>query len=418
MKTFCAALLLMIAAAPASLAAQGSARPPKRLRLFLDCNTRCDRDYLRTSVTVVDWVTDPAASDVQVIASGLSTGAGGRRVTLDFIGHGALAGRGDTVTFSTRPDASDDDARLEFARVLRLGLVQYLLAAKQADHVAITVSDSTATAPTATTDPWNHWVFTIGSDFEFDAQSQESQYQIGGDLRANRTTDEWKVRLGLGANINRTSYTLQDSSTFVARRDRWSGSALIVRSAGPHWSIGGTSDIRSSKPDNLDLRTRLAPAVEWDLFPYREATQRQLIVVYSLGATRYDYVDTTIYNKVAETRFDQKLEVAYASQQPWGTARLSGTASAFLDDWARNRLSIYGRLEVRLARGLSFDVEAQYARVRDQITLRKGDISDQDIFLRLRELATNYQASLQLGLSYTFGSFFNSIVNPRFNELN
>ncbi|MEO8480310.1 MAG: hypothetical protein ABI542_11835 [Gemmatimonadota bacterium] len=406
----------MLTGVVSPLAAQTPTAAPPRLRLFLDCHVQCERDFLRTEITMVDWVTDRTASDVHVIASGLRTGAGGSEVTLEFIGRGRLAARVDTVAFTTPPNASDDDVRQEFARVLRLGLVRYLLATGQAGSLTLESGDMSGpgTASTAN-DPWNKWVFTVGADVEFDAESQERRTNIGGDLNANHTSADWKVRLGVGGNVDRTTFTLEDGSKFHARRDRSYGSGLVVRSINDHWSVGATGGVRSSKPDNLDLRVRLAPAIEWDLFPYAEVTRRQLIVVYSAGVTRYDYVEPTIFDKTQETRLDHELQVAYASSQPWGNARLSGAASSFLDDWASNRLSIYGSLEVRLTRGLSFDAEASYSRIRDQITLRKGDASDEEIFLRLRELATGYRANIQVGLKYRFGSFFNSVVNPRFD---
>ncbi len=400
-----------------TLAAQQPAT--SRLAVFLDCHTRCDREYFRTEVTLVDWVTDRTAADVHVIASGLRNGAGGRAVTLEYIGRNELAGRTDTVTFQTPPDATDETYRHEFARVLRLGLVPYLLAARQADNLALEVAAPAPGAiPTATTDPWNHWIFTVGADGEVNTESSQKNYQFGGKLRANRTTENWKLRFNLGGDLDRTSFTLEDGSTFTARRDEWSFWTLAVRSRGPHWSIGATGSLRGSKPDNLDLRARLAPAIEWDLFPYAEATRRQLIMIYSLGLTHYNYVETTIYDKLAETRFDHALKIAYQVRQPWGSTQVSGTASTYLHDWSRNRLSVRGGLDVRVARGLQLQVEGSYSRVRDQITLRKGDASDEEVFLRLRELATNYRANLQIGMSYTFGSFFNSIVNPRFDELN
>ncbi len=407
---------VLLAVGAGTLPAQ---RPvPARLALFLDCHTRCDTEYLRTELTLVDWVTDRTAADVHVIASGLRGGAGGRVVTLEFIGRNALAGRSDTVTFDTPPDATDDTYREEFARVLRLGLVPYLLAARQADNLALEVAaPATGAIPTATSDPWNHWIFTVGADGEVNTESSQKNYQFGGKLRANRTTENWKLRFNLEGDLDRTSFTLEDGGTFTARRDEWNFWTLAVRSRGPHWSIGATGSLRGSKPDNLDLRARLAPAIEWDLFPYAEATRRQLIVIYSLGLTHYDYVETTIYDKLAETRLDHALKVAYQVRQPWGSAQVSGTASTFLHDWSRNRLSIRGGLDIRVARGLQLQVEGSYSRVRDQITLRKGDASDEEVFLRLRELATDYRANLQIGMSYTFGSFFNSIVNPRFDEL-
>lgn len=410
------ALSLALLVPAGSAVAQDPEPSPRRVRLFLDCHTDCDPSYLRTALPVVDWVTDRTVATLHVIATGLSTGAGGREVTLTFLGRGPLAGRADTVRFATTPDATDEERRREFARVLRLGMVRYLLATREAGTLQVE-GEALAADPATSADPWNHWVFSVGSNFEFDAESQETQYRLGADLSAYRTTEDWKLRFDLGGDLDRTTFTLDDGDTFAARRDEWQGETLIARSVGDHWAVGGVGEAGSSKPDNLDFRVRVAPALEWDLFPYAEATRRQFILVYSLGLTRYDYVDPTIYDRMAETRLDHELRIAYESRQPWGNARVSGGASAFLDDWSRNRLSASGSVEVRIARGLAFDVEASYTRVRDQITLRKGDASDEEIFLRLRELATDYEAGVELGLSYTFGSFSNSVVNPRFDEV-
>mgnify|MGYP002625823306 FL=1 len=140
-------------------------------------------------------------------------------------------------------------------------------------------------------------------------------------------------------------------------------------------------------------------------------------MLYRFALNRFDYVEETIYHQVEETRFDHQLQVAYETNQPWGNAYLSGSARNYLHDWSLNRLGVSGGLEVRLARGLEFEVDGSYSRVRNQITLRKGDATDEEIFLRLRELATGYRASLNVGLSYTFGSFLNTVVNPRMDEL-
>jgi hypothetical protein len=389
-----------------------------RLRLFLDCHTHCDRDYLRTEITMVDWVTDRTASHVHVIASGQSTGAGGNEVTLEYIGRGGLVGRSDTVVFRTPPDATSDLYRREFERTLRLGLVRYLLAAGQAATLVVEETVPAGfVAVVPSRDPWNHWVFTVQVDGELDGESRELGYEVGAEVRANRTTEDWKVRLRLGGDVDRTTFELDDGEEFTATRDGWSSRALVVRSVSPHWSLGGVIDAWSYKPDNLDFRARVGPAIEWNLYPYAEATRRQFVVLYTLTANRFDYVEETIFNEVEETRFDHQLQVAYETDQPWGSAYLSGSAQSFLHDWSLNRFGISGGIELRLARGLEFEVDGSYSRVRNQITLRKGDASDEEIFLQLRELATGYRASLNVGLSYTFGSFLNTVVNPRLDEL-
>lgn len=407
-------LAIAVALCTADLAAQGT----PRLRLFLDCHAHCDRDFLRTEITMVDWVSDRTASDVHVIASSIGTGAGGSEVTLEYIGRGTLAGRADTVVFRTPPDATPDLFRREFARTLQLGLVRYLLASGRGTGLAVEALDPVGVAAVVPThDPWNNWIFTVQVDGELDAESREVGYEMGAEVRANRTTEDWKIRLRLGGDINRTTFELDDGEEFTAKRDGWSSRALVVRSISPHWSVGGVVDAWSYKPDNLDFRARIGPAIEWNLYPYAEATRRQLVMLYTVSINRIDYVEETIFNQVEETRFDHQLQVAYETNQPWGSAYVSGSARNYLHDWSLNRLGISAGLELRLARGLEFEVDGSYSRVRNQITLRKGDATDEEIFLRLRELATGYQASLNVGLSYTFGSFLNTVVNPRLNEL-
>lgn len=410
--------LLALAIAALPLQAQEMAVPGP-LTIFLDCRTRCDGQFLRVELDRVNWVSDRTAADVHVIATGLSTGAGGREVTLAFLGRGRLAGLADTIAFRTNPDATDDGYRREFLRVLELGLVRYELASGNGRGLVVGTRDTELAAVPAlpANDPWKLWIFQVGVDLEVDAESRQKQLRVDTDLEAGRTTEDWKIRVNLGRRIDRTTFTLDEGEEFTANRDRWSGSGLLVRSVSSHWSVGLAGGFRSSKPDNLDLRFGMSPAVEWDLYPYEEATRRQLTLLYTVGFTRYDYTEETIYGKLRETRPQHTLRIGYETRQPWGTASLTGNAATFLDDWARNSLGISGQLEVRLARGLEVDIEARYSRIRDQITIPKGDATDQEIFLELRDLATDYQANLQVGFSYTFGSFFNTIVNPRFDPL-
>jgi hypothetical protein len=57
---------------------------------------------------------------------------------------------------------------------------------------------------------------------------------------------------------------------------------------------------------------------------------------------------------------------------------------------------------------------ASYQRINDQLALPRGDASLEDILLDRRRLATSYRATGNMGLSYTFGSIFSNVVNPRF----
>lgn len=53
-------------------------------------------------------------------------------------------------------------------------------------------------------------------------------------------------------------------------------------------------------------------------------------------------------------------------------------------------------------------------RTRDQIYLPKAGATTEEILVRQRQLATSYRYSMTFGITYSFGSIFNNVVNPRF----
>ena len=85
-----------------------------------------------------------------------------------------------------------------------------------------------------------------------------------------------------------------------------------------------------------------------------------------------------------------------------------------LEEIAVGRVEVSGETSIRIARGLSFEVSASVSRIRDQITLPRRDATEEEILLRLRELQSGYSIYTSFGISYSFGSLFNNIVNPRF----
>jgi len=64
---------------------------------------------------------------------------------------------------------------------------------------------------------------------------------------------------------------------------------------------------------------------------------------------------------------------------------------------------------------LSFDLSGGISLVHDQINLPKKGASYEEILTRQRQLESQYDYWLSGGLSFSFGSIFNNVVNPRFN---
>ncbi len=174
--------------------------------------------------------------------------------------------------------------------------------------------------------------------------------------------------------------------------------------------------LESSIFSNYDLRTRLAAGLEYDVFPYSESTRRLLALLYTVGVETADYQEVTIYGKVSEKLLDHRFETTLNLRQPWGSASASFELAQYLSKPDKYRLSTFGNLEMRLFKGFSVDIFAEASRRRDQLSLRRGDASNEEILVRQRELATGYEYDFGFGISYSFGSIFNNVVNPRFRN--
>ena len=88
--------------------------------------------------------------------------------------------------------------------------------------------------------------------------------------------------------------------------------------------------------------------------------------------------------------------------------------ASFVPDVGKNHVSLYGDVSLNVARGLSLNLNASVDSIRDQITLPRVEATSEEILVNQRQLATNYRYFVYFGVSYTFGSIFSPIVNPRF----
>lgn len=384
------------------------------LRVFVDCQWFCDDEYLRTEISWVTYVRDRTDADVHVLVTRQGTGGGGQSYDVDFVGLRDLAGRRAMLRFVSPPGSAQDAVRSGLTRTIALGLVPYVSGTPVAAGLRLSYvpPDESGVARPAG-DSWNAWVFRVGASGALENEQSQSEVRLNGDVSARRITPKLKLGLSASASLRDEQYELDDR-TVTNRREDYRTGAVAVRSVGPHWGFGAEAAVSSSTYDNLQLAVRLAPAVEYSFFPYSEFTRRQLTLQYSVGATRYDYHEETIFDRLGETRPTQALVAGYDVRQPWGSARATMEAANYLDDFAKHRIRLDGSLGLRLIRGLELDVNGSASLVRDQLALVKRDATEEEILLRRRALATSYRYSMRVGLSYTFGSIFSSVVNPRF----
>ncbi len=412
------ALAVVIAAAPAWAVAQTSSHSHAHLRVFLDCSetVTCDSAYTRVAIGFVTYVRDPVAADVHVLLTAEPTGSGGQVTTARFMGRAALSGLADTLDVATNRGATDDEQRRAIVQLVSVGLVRFAARAGLVPDLTIGYAPIGSTAPRGGgPDPWHAWVFGLGIVGQASGQQYAQASVLQGSLTADHVTEGWKIDVAF-ADAYSASAVHVDSVQSTTIQRTLIGTAQVVKSMTAHWSAGFVSSASSSTFLNEELAAHFAPAVEYDLFPYAEATHHQLTFLYAIGGTYFRYDSRTIFDRLAETRPDQTLTVALGATEPWGSLTAALQAAAFVDDIRQNRQVLSGDFRVRLFSGLSLTVDPSVSSIHDQIYLPAGTASRDDILLARRQLATAYQYTVSVGLTFTFGSIFNGVVNPRFNR--
>ena len=398
--------------------AGGTARasPDSRgLRVFLDCEFGCDFDYLRREITFVNYVRDRADADVHVLVTRRASG-GGSEWTLAFLGLDAFTGRDITLRLNSSSTDTQDQVRERLAQVMRVGLLNYAIDTPLGEAIEITheASDLEGRLAVPEEDPWNFWIFRAELSLDAEAQQRTEEKSFNALVSANRTTASWKIDLRADAGYREDEFQFGGGGLLVSHSRDWEISGQIVRSLGPHWGASMSAAGEASTFRNEDLVVSAAPGIEYSVFPYAESSRRALIVRYEVGYDDIAYDAETIFDVTEESLYDHELLAQYAVTQPWGSAFASASVSQFLNKSDQYRAELGGQLDFRVTRGLSVFVRGEYSRVRDQRFIPKEDISDEEVLLRRRALATDSQRQISMGFSYTFGSIFNNVVNPRF----
>ncbi|MBN2480494.1 MAG: hypothetical protein JXB19_02040 [Bacteroidales bacterium] len=392
------------------------------IRLFMDCQS-CDMNYMREEMPYINYVRDVREAQVYLQVTRQSTGSGGSEYTLFYSGQENFEGIKDTLTYSSSPDDTQDITRTGLTNTIAAGLMRYVAKTPIIRNVSIRYEGETQEEHEQVADKWNFWVFDLETEPEFSLEKSEREYSWSNRISANRVTPEWKLQNNFNHSFNMNIFIREkkDEETgdtvevrTEAIRKSWSFNSLTVKSIADHWSVGLIARTSSSTYSNLNLKIGLQPAIEYNIFPYTQSNQRQLVIRYSLGFIYNNYVDSTVYDQVEEKLIEQVLDISLDVEQRWGSVNISLGASNYLHDFRKNSVELDGYIRIRLFKGLSLNVNGGVALIHNQIELAKGGRSEQEIYLRLKELETNFRYDGGVGISYTFGSIYNNIVNPRF----
>ena len=417
------AFFILLAAPPALIAqdATPSEAGNGALRIFFDCQaysrgySPCEFDFYRREIPFVNYTRDREDSQVHVLLTQETTGSEGRRFTLDFIGREEFVDIDDRLEVVTPANFARERMLTEIAAAIKLGLVRYIARTDQAANIQIISEDfeNDIGIATAETDPWNFWTFRVRGNGNLDVDERTQSYRISGGFSANRITDNLKIEIGIGGEHNEKIFEISDTTSVTSIRENYDLDGLTVWSLSDHWSLGMAYEAEHSSFENKDLQLELSSALEFNIYPYSESTRRQFNILYTVGVRHADYIKETIFLKTEETLPLHKIGAGLSVRQPWGISWGFIEFSQYLHALSKNRASASLGANLRLFRGLSLNTNIGYSRIRDQLNVPAGDATEEEVLLEQRILQSGYDYRISFGFSYTFGSIFTNVVNPR-----
>jgi hypothetical protein len=383
------------------------------VKVFLDCDS-CDIDYIKTEITFVNYVRDRLEAQVHILITTQATGSGGREYTLTYIGQNECRDLTDVQKFFTSKTDTDDEIRRGLVKSLKLGLMSYVARTPIACRIAVDYSHPEAAA--SGRDRWNSWVFSLSGSGFFSGEQSYMHRMVDASFSANRITPESKTKLALSVDSATERYEI-DGATIKGTTSSRDASGLYVKSLGEHWSAGFYLEAESSLFSNIDLSLRVAPAVEYNFFPYTQSTRRQLRALYTLSLNPVKYREETIFGKLRETLLREELSMTLDLREKFGTISLSAEGSNYLHDLSKYRVDTFGIVNLRLYKGLSVYVLGGYSWFHNsQLSLRLREPTYEELLLRLQELPMNSNHFVAVGFQFQFGSIFTNVINPRFGS--
>lgn len=384
------------------------------IRVFLDCDF-CDNTYIKQNLNNVEFVRDQNFADVHLFFLRQTNGSGGRLYEIDFIGKNELEYLSDKISFSTDSNMTSDDVRNRILNFIKLGLVRYWLKRGHTDVVTITVDERTGQDEQENVkDPWNYWVFELNARGNIDGEQSRKQLDVDFSVSAKRVTENNKFSIRASYSENKSTFSYENEDINAIRQSKDIRISDVI-SIGGNWSAGAFGRMGSSVYSNKDFYWELKPAVEFNFFNYSKSAEKQLVLSYRIGMVYNDYIETSVFGKDDEHLWEHEIILGGTVNKRWGNIFGEASFEQYLNDPSLNAFRFYLGTSIRLFKGFNLNINGDYSIVSNQINLPAGDVSLEELLLRQQQLASGFEYSLRIGVSYSFGSIYNTIVNPRFN---
>ncbi|WP_111709926.1 hypothetical protein [Lutibacter citreus] len=396
-----------------------------KLKLYLDCNL-CDVNYIQQkSSKYFEFVRDQKYADVHIMVRSQNTGSGGLEHELEYFGKNFYGKAYNKHSFSTPPTNSFSENRDLMLQNIRMGSSIFLY--KHYDKYESLIVNSNEEKNDSINKPvpkndtqievkdkWNSWVFNIGLNGGYSGQETSENSNLGASFSMKRVTNKNKFLIRTNFNTQKSDYDYGDFKISSTNKTI-NVNIYDAFSISNHWSIGAFLNGGRSTYANQKLYIKFKPAIEYSFFDYKESATKQITISYRVGGVKYKYDEKTIFNKSEEFLGEQSAELSGSVQQKWGSVNGSVLYDSYLNDSSLNAFNFRLSTNFRVASGLTFNISGNYGITNNQINLAGGDLSLDELLLRQKQVNSGYNFFTTVGLNYSFGSMFSSVINPRFD---
>ena len=372
--------------------------------------------FLRDKIKFALFVRERELAQVAVNIEERSLGIEGKEFIITYVGRKELEGISDELKHASLPGETEEDTKQALAAILEVALIKYAARTPAGENISINYSH-TEEQVAAVKDKWNYWLFSLNIYFNLSREKSLKSNSLSGGFSARRITDEWIMRASFDTSYNETIFDMEEidlAYTNITRNHNFNG--LLVKSISDHWSVGAFINASQVTYYNNKFSFELAPAVEFNIFPYVESEKRSFTFLYRLGYIFRQYWEETIYGKNEEGLLQTSLMADMEIIKTWGSIESSLTGSAYLKDFSKNRLTWNFEIGFRIWERLTFDIEWRVSRIHDQIFLEREGASFEEVLLRRKRLETGYDYSIEFGFGYSFGSLKSAVINPIFGN--
>ena len=370
------------------------------------------RDYLKREIRFVNYVRDPRMADVYMLITSQHTGSGGTEYTIEYQGQKTYEGINDTLKFIRNRTDTYEIYRKGLIKVIKQGLIRYVATTPAINDIIISYKPPEDKVESKK-DKWRKWVFSVGFDVELDGEKYEKQYNFDTNISARKVTENWKFTSYLSFDYSENRYEYEDEIVSDIRRT-WYVSNRLARKLGEHWAIGIRGNLDSNIRYNNKMSLQFSPEIEYNLYPYSEFSRKQFPIRIGIGLNHHDYYETTIYDRTSEFVSNLHMSVASVIKGKWGSVINVINGAFYLHDFRKNNFEWVNIFNFRLFKGFSTNALFVVNLIHNQLYLEKGSLTLEEVLLHRKELETSYNYYISFGFSYSFGSMFQNIVNPRF----